>query len=85
MNKKLIHNIVDMTRWACSTGHFSQTYTFDNGTEMTVSRNPMTRGHKSGLLAALPFDKSGNQLDERAEDWLTAQDVAKKMEILASE
>lgn len=85
MNQTLISNIVDMTRWASSEGHFSQTYKFDNGTEMSVSRNPMTRAYKSGLMAVLPYDKDGRQIDERAEDWLTALDVALKMEILASE
>lgn len=85
MNKTLLTNIVDMTRWASSAGYFSQTYTFDNGTELWVSRNPMTGGYASGLLAALPVDASGRQLDERADAWLTALEVAQKMEILASE
>jgi hypothetical protein len=85
MNATLIAAIVDVTRWITSEGHFSQTYTFDNGTSMVVSRNPMTRATWSGLCAALPIDKDGRQLDERAEDWLTAYDVAQKMDILASE
>ena len=85
MNATLIRNIVDVTTWIASPGHFSQTYEFDNGTSMSVSRNPMTRATWSGLVAVLPYDKDGRQLDERAEDWLTAYDVAQKMEILASE
>jgi hypothetical protein len=36
-------------------------------------------------MAVLPYDKAGNQIDARAEEWLTALDVAIKMEILASE
>lgn len=85
MNATLIANIVDMTRLSCSNGHFSTHYAFPNGTSMVVSRNPMTRGFKSGCMAVLPYDKEGNQLDARAEDWLSALDVAVKMEILASE
>lgn len=85
MNKKLIHNIVDMTRFASSMVNFSQVYAFDNGTKLAVSRNQMTGGHRSGLMAVLPYDKAGKQVDERAEAWLTAEEVAEKMEILASE
>lgn len=85
MNPTLIANIVDMTRWAASDGYFSQTYTFPNGTSMTVSRNPMVKGYKVGCMAVLPYDKAGRQVDERAEEWLNALEVALKMEILASE
>ena len=84
-NPTLIANIVDMTRMAASGGYFSTTYAFPNGTAMVVSRNPMTKGYKSGCMAVLPYDKAGNQIDERAEEWLTALDVAVKMDILASE
>lgn len=84
-NPTLIANIVDMTRWAASSGYFSQTYAFPNGTSLVVSRNPMTQGYKSGCMAVLPIDKDGKQVDERAEGWLTALDVAVKMDILASE
>lgn len=85
MNTKLIHNIVDMTRFAASAVDFSQVYGFDNGTKMAVSRNGMTRGARAGYMAVLPYDKAGNQVDERAEEWLTAEEVAEKMEVLASE
>lgn len=85
MNQTLIANIVDMTRWASSNGYFSHRYAFPNGTAMVVTRNPMTKGYKAGCMAVLPYDKAGNQIDERAEEWLTALDVAMKMEILASE
>jgi hypothetical protein len=36
-------------------------------------------------MAVLPIDKDGRQIDERAEEWLTALDVAVKMDVLASE
>jgi hypothetical protein len=85
MNIKLIHNIVDMTQMHGFGNDFSLVYGFDNGTKMAVSRNPMTGGHKAGFMAVLPYDKAGNQIDERAESWLTPQEVAEKMEILASE
>jgi hypothetical protein len=85
MNNTLIHNIVDMTRFAVSSVNFSQVYAFDNGTKMAVSRNAMTGGHKAGYMAVLPYDKAGNQVDDRAEAWLSAEDVAIKMEVLASE
>jgi hypothetical protein len=84
-NPTLIANIVDMVRMAESGGYFSTTYTFPNGTAMVVSRNPMTKGYKSGCMAVLPIDKDGRQIDERAEEWLIALDVAVKMDILASE
>lgn len=85
MNKTLIHNIVDMTRFAAASVDFSQVYGFDNGTKMVVSRNAMTGGSRAGYLAVLPYDKAGKQVDERAEAWLSAEDVAEKMEILAAE
>lgn len=85
MNTKLIHNIVDMTRFAVSSVDFQQVYGFDNGTKMAVSRNRMTPGSKAGYMAVLPYDKAGKQIDERAEAWLSAEEVAEKMEILASE
>jgi len=85
MNTKLIHNIVDMTRFAASMVDFSQVYAFDNGTKMVVSRNAMVRGAKAGFMGVLPYDKAGNQIDERAEMWMSAEDVADKMAILASE
>jgi hypothetical protein len=52
---------------------------------MAVSRNSMTPGNLAGFMAVLPYDKAGNQIDERAETWLTPYEVAEKMEILASE
>lgn len=85
MNHTLIANIVDMTRMAQTGGHFTTRYAFPNGTALLVSRNPMTKGYKSGCMSVLPYDKAGNQIDDRAEEWLTALDVAIKMEILASE
>lgn len=85
MNPNLIANIVDMTRCAASGADISTRYAFPNGTAMVVSRNPMTKGYKSGCLSVLPYDKAGNQIDARAEEWLTSLDVAIKMEILASE
>ena len=85
MNTKTLSNIVDMTWFAASSVNFSQVYEFDNGTKMAVSRNAMTGGNKAGFLAALPYDKAGNQIDARAEEWLSAFDVAQKMEILAAE
>ncbi|QFG12165.1 Hypothetical Protein OBI_RACECAR_37 [Arthrobacter phage Racecar] len=85
MNVKLIRNIVDMTRFASSGVEFSQVYGFDNGTKMVVSRNSMIRGAKAGFMGVLPYDKAGNQIDERAEHWLSAEEVAEKMAILAEE
>lgn len=85
MNPNLIANIVDMTRMSSTSGYFSTRYAFPNGAALVVSRNPMTKGYKSGCMAVLPYDKEGNQIDERAEEWLTALDVAIKMEVLASE
>jgi len=85
MNSRLIRNIVDMTRFSASSVDFSQVYGFDNGTKMAVSRNAMTGGSRGGFMAVLPYDKAGKQVDERAESWLTAEEVAEKMEILASE
>jgi hypothetical protein len=84
-NPTLIANIVDMVRMAESGKDFSTTYAFPNGTSMSVSRNFMTKGRSSGCMAVLPIDTAGNQIDERAEEWLTALDVAVKMDILASE
>lgn len=85
MNSNLIANIVDMTRMSSTGGYFSTRYAFPNGTALVVSRNPMTKGYKSGCMAVLPYDKEGKQVDDRAEEWLTALDVAIKMELLASE
>lgn len=85
MNATLIANIVDMVRCAERGGDINTRYAFPNGTAMVVSRNPMTKGYKAGCLSVLPYDKAGNQIDARAEEWLTALDVAVKMEILASE
>ena len=85
MTKTLIHNIVDMTRFAANSVDFAQVYSFDNGTKMAVSRNSMTGGSRGGFMAVLPYDKAGKQVDERAESWLTAEEVAEKMEVLASE
>jgi hypothetical protein len=85
MNKTLIHNIVDMTRFAASSVDFSQVYAFSNGTKMVVSRNHMTGGSRAGYLSVLPYGKDNKQIDERAEEWLSAEEVAEKMEILASE
>lgn len=85
MDTILIGNIVDMTKFAVSSVDFSQVYEFKNGTKMAVSRNKMTGGHKAGFMAVLPYDKAGNQVDERAESWLIAEEVAQKMAILASE
>lgn len=85
MNKTLIHNIVDMTRFAASGVHFNQVYGFDNGMKLVVSRNAMTGGSRSGHMAVLPVDKAGKDIHERAEEWLTAEMVAEKMEIVASE
>lgn len=85
MNELLLKNIIDMTFMAASSVDFQQVYGFENGTKMAVSRNHMTGGRRSGLMAVLPYDKAGSQIDERAEDWLTAFEVAQKMEILASE
>lgn len=85
MNELLLKNIIDMTFFAASSVDFSQVYAFENGTKMAVSRNGMTGGYRSGLMAVLPYDKAGKQIDERAEAWLTAFEVAQKMEILASE
>lgn len=85
MNKTLIRNIVDMTTFANASVAFSQVYGFDNGTKMAVSRNGMTPGNLAGFMAVLPYDKAGNQIDERAETWLSPYEVAEKMEILASE
>jgi hypothetical protein len=85
MNATLTTNIVDMCTFAASSVDFSQVYAFDNGTKMSVSRNAMIGGHRAGYMGVLPYDKAGNQIDERAENWLTALEVAQKMEILASE
>lgn len=85
MDTTLIRNIVDMTFMAASSVDFQQVYGFTNGTKMAVSRNSMTGGRKAGLMAVLPYDKAGTQVDERAGDWLTAYEVAEKMEVLASE
>lgn len=85
MNKTLIRNIVDMARWVATEGYFSQLYEFDNGTALSVSRNPYTPGSATGLVSVLPYDKDGKQVDERAENWLTALEVAEKMEVLAAE
>lgn len=85
MQTKTLANIVDMCNFAASSVDFSQTYEFDNGTKMSVSRNAMIGGNKAGYMGVLPYDKAGNQIDGRAETWLSALEVAQKMEILASE
>lgn len=85
MNSKTLANVVDMCTFAASSVDFSQVYEFDNGTKLVVSRNAMLGGHRAGYMGVLPYDKAGNQIDARAENWLTALDVAQKMEILASE
>lgn len=85
MNKTLISNIVQMATSVAIPGDFSSEYTFDNGTKMVVSRNHMIGGGRHGYVGALPYDKAGNQVDERAEAWLTATEVAEKMVVLAEE
>lgn len=85
MNKTLLVNMMDMAKFAASSVNFSQVYGFDNGTKMVVTRNEMTPGYRSGLMAVLPYDKAGNQVDERSECWLSPVEVAEKMEVLASE
>lgn len=67
------------------TKDLSEEYTFDNGTKMVVSRNHMIGGGRHGYVGALPYDKAGNQVDERAEAWLTATEVAEKMMELSEE
>jgi hypothetical protein len=85
MNTKTLSNVVDMCNFAASSVDFSQVYEFDNGMKVVVSRNAMVGGHRAGYMAVLPYDKAGNQIDARAEEWLTALDVAQKMQIIASE
>lgn len=87
MDSMTLNAIVDMVTVATRTrgGEFSQEYPFANGTKMVVSRNFMIPGGAAGFIGVLPFDKEGNQIDARAENWLTTADVAEKMEILASE
>jgi hypothetical protein len=85
MKTQTLVNIVDMCTFAASSVDFSQVYEFENGTKMSVSRNAMLGGHRAGYMGVLPYDKAGNQIDARAENWLTALEVAQKMEILASE
>lgn len=77
--------VTKMRNLAASPKDFSHLFIFENGTAMSVSRNPMIPGGKVGYVGVLPYDKAGNQIDERAENWLTAAEVAVKMEILASE
>lgn len=74
-----------MRTLVADTADFSHVFIFPNGTSMVVTRNHMIPGGKVGYVGVLPYDKAGNQIDERAENWLTADEVAVKMEILASE
>jgi hypothetical protein len=85
MNKTLLSNIVDMTTFVSSGVHFNQVYGFDNGMQLVVSRNAMTGGSKSGHVAVLPVGKDGKDIYERAEEWLTALQVAEKMAVIAEE
>lgn len=81
----LAKHVANMVQMYLLGKDFSEEYRFDNGTMMVVSRNHMTPGHKGNCAGVLPYDKAGNQIDERAEGWLTPLEVAEKMAILASE
>lgn len=78
-------NIKRMRELVAGADDFSHDFRFENETSMVVSRNHMIPGGKCGYVGVLPYDKAGDQIDERAENWLTADEVAVKMEILASE
>lgn len=87
LDNMALNAIVDMAGIAARTrgGEFTAEYEFSNGTKMVVSRNFMVPGGKHGYMGVLPYDASGKQIDERADNWLTVTDVAQKMQILASE
>lgn len=85
MHGSLGDSVKVMRALVADTADFSHVFHFQNGTSMVVSRNAMIPGGKVGYVGVLPYDKAGNQIDERAENWLTAEEVTNKMEILASE
>lgn len=85
MDDLTLTQIVDMATIAAKGKEFSQDYEFPNGMKVTVTRNFMIPGGKHGYMGVLPFDKDGRQLDSRAENWMTTTDVARKMQLLASE
>lgn len=85
MNAKLETQVSRMRELVAGAEDFSHMFLFDNGTSMVVTRNHMIPGGKNGYVGVLPYDKAGDQIDERAENWLTASEVAVKMELLAEE
>lgn len=85
MNAKFEAQVSLMRALVAGSEDFNHLFLFENGTAMSVSRNHMIPGGKHGYVGVLPYDKAGEQIDARAENWLTADEVADKMDILASE